>query len=114
MPNDRKSGPRRFASSVDISNLVRAHGVTRNQARRLINKFGNNSRRQARPRFNQTVIGRRACAAAGSLRRSSALAPALAAAEVSDRRFRRVYRTTAIGLTKVSRVLALARSMRSR
>jgi len=42
MPNDRKSVPRRLASSIDISNLVRAHGVTRDQARRLINKFGNN------------------------------------------------------------------------
>jgi len=42
MPNDRKSGPRRLASSVEISNLVRAYGITRDQARRLINKFGNN------------------------------------------------------------------------
>ena len=42
MPNDHKSGPRRFASSIEISNLVRAYGVTRDQARRLINKFGNN------------------------------------------------------------------------
>jgi hypothetical protein len=42
MPNDNKSGPRRFASSIEISNLVRAHGITRDQARRLINKFGNN------------------------------------------------------------------------
>jgi hypothetical protein len=42
MPNEHKSGPRRFASSTEISNLVRAHGVTRDQARRLINKFGNN------------------------------------------------------------------------
>jgi len=42
MPNDHKSGPRRFASSIEISNLVRAHGITRDQARRLINRFGNN------------------------------------------------------------------------
>jgi hypothetical protein len=42
MPNDHKSGPRRFASSTEISNLIRAHGITRDQARRLINKFGNN------------------------------------------------------------------------
>jgi hypothetical protein len=42
MPNEHKSQPRRFSSSINISNLVRAHGVTRDQARRLINKFGNN------------------------------------------------------------------------
>jgi len=42
MPNDHKSGPRRFASSIEISNLVRAHGITLDQARRLINRFGNN------------------------------------------------------------------------
>ena len=42
MPNDHKSGPRRFASSIEISNLVRAHGITPDQARRLINRFGNN------------------------------------------------------------------------
>jgi hypothetical protein len=42
MPNGHKSGPRRLASSIEISNLVRAHGVTRDQARRLINKIGNN------------------------------------------------------------------------
>jgi len=42
MPNEHKSGPSRFASSIEISNLVRAHGITRDQARRLINKIGNN------------------------------------------------------------------------
>ncbi len=42
MPNDHKLGPRRLVSSVEISNLARAYGITRDQARRLINKFGNN------------------------------------------------------------------------
>ena len=42
MPSDHKSGPRRLASSIEISKLVGAYGVTRDQARRLINKFGIN------------------------------------------------------------------------
>jgi hypothetical protein len=42
MPNDHKSGPTRSAASTEISKLIRAYGVTRDQARRLINKFGNN------------------------------------------------------------------------
>ncbi len=42
MPKEHKLGPRRLASSIEISNLVRTNGVTRDQARRLINKFGNN------------------------------------------------------------------------
>jgi hypothetical protein len=42
MPNDHKSGPRRFASSIEISNLVHAYGITRDQARRLIGRIGNN------------------------------------------------------------------------
>jgi hypothetical protein len=42
MPNDHKSGPTRSAASTEISNLIRAYGVTRDQARRLINKFRNN------------------------------------------------------------------------
>jgi hypothetical protein len=104
MPNEHKSGPRRFASSIEISNLVRVHGVTRDQARRLINKFGNNraklseAARILKARFpaprqaalQSTVIGRKSSAAAGSLRHSSALAPGRAAAEMADRRFRRV------------------------
>jgi len=36
MPNDRKSGP------IEISSLVQAHGITSDQASRLVNKFGNN------------------------------------------------------------------------
>ena len=42
MPNEHKSGPSKLASSIEISKLVQAHGITRDQARRLINKFGNN------------------------------------------------------------------------
>jgi hypothetical protein len=42
MPNDHKSGPTRSAASTEISKLIRAYGVTRDQARRLINTFGNN------------------------------------------------------------------------
>jgi hypothetical protein len=42
MPKEHKLGPRRLASSIEISNLVRTNGVTRDRARRLINKFGNN------------------------------------------------------------------------
>jgi hypothetical protein len=40
MPKERKSGP--SSSSIEISNLARAYGITRDQARRLINRFGNN------------------------------------------------------------------------
>jgi hypothetical protein len=89
MPNDNKSGPRRFASSIEISNLVRAHGITRDQARRLINKFGNNraklseAARILKARFpapreaalQSNGDGRKSSAAAGALRHSSALAP---------------------------------------
>src|SRR5262249_56140094 len=42
MPNDHKSEPTRSVASTEISNLIRAYGVTRDQARRLINKFRNN------------------------------------------------------------------------
>ena len=38
MPEKRKSGSRR---PVEVSDLVRAHGITRDQARRLINRIGN-------------------------------------------------------------------------
>jgi hypothetical protein len=38
MPEKRKSGTRR---PVEVSDLVRAHGITRDQARRLINRIGN-------------------------------------------------------------------------
>jgi hypothetical protein len=42
MPNDPQSGPRRAASSIEISHLVHAYGITRDQARRLIGRIGNN------------------------------------------------------------------------
>jgi hypothetical protein len=42
MPAKRKSGPRGLAPSIEISHLARAHGITRDQARRLMNKIGNN------------------------------------------------------------------------
>ena len=41
MPAKRKSGPRGLAPS-EVSHLARAHGITRDQARRLMNKIGNN------------------------------------------------------------------------
>jgi hypothetical protein len=44
-PNDHKSGPSRLASSIEISSLVRAYGITRDRARRLVNRFGNNRAR---------------------------------------------------------------------
>src|SRR5262249_32496010 len=42
MPNDHIPGPSRLASSIEIASLVQAHGITRDQARRLVNRFGNN------------------------------------------------------------------------
>ena len=42
MPEKRKSGPRGLALSIEVSHLARAHGITRDQARRLMNKIGNN------------------------------------------------------------------------
>src|SRR5262245_15112838 len=46
---ERRSMPKEHALSastsghqIEISNLVRAHGITRDQARRLIKRFGNN------------------------------------------------------------------------
>jgi hypothetical protein len=42
MPKEHKAGLSSLASSVEISNLVRAYGITRDQARRLINRIGNN------------------------------------------------------------------------
>jgi len=33
---------RNIAPSVAVSHLIRAHGITRDQARRLVNKIGNN------------------------------------------------------------------------
>src|SRR5262249_45378761 len=46
---ERRSMPKEHALSastsghqIEISNLVRAHGITRDQARRLIRRFGNN------------------------------------------------------------------------
>jgi hypothetical protein len=42
MPTEHKAGPSSLASPIEISNLVRAYGITRDQARRLINRIGNN------------------------------------------------------------------------
>jgi hypothetical protein len=42
MPTEHKAGPSSLASPIEISNLVRAYGITRDQARRLINKIGKN------------------------------------------------------------------------
>jgi hypothetical protein len=42
MPEERKSSARRADSTIEISELVRAHGITRDQARRLINRIGKN------------------------------------------------------------------------
>jgi hypothetical protein len=42
MPEERKSSARRSESAIEISELVRAHGITRDQARRLINRIGKN------------------------------------------------------------------------
>jgi hypothetical protein len=39
---ERKAGPSSLGSPIEISNLVRAYGITRDQARRLINRIGNN------------------------------------------------------------------------
>jgi hypothetical protein len=38
----RSQGSRRAASSIEISHLVHAYGITRDQARRLIGRIGNN------------------------------------------------------------------------
>jgi hypothetical protein len=42
MPKEHKSGPSSSAHRVEISNLVHAYGITRDQARRLISRIGNN------------------------------------------------------------------------
>ena len=42
MPNERESKPTSLAPQVEISYLVRAYGITRDQARRLIGRIGNN------------------------------------------------------------------------
>ena len=42
MPGERKFGAGRSALAIEISDLVRAHGITRDQARRLINRIGKN------------------------------------------------------------------------
>ena len=43
MPMEHKSRPSTLASSIEISSLVRAYGITRDQARRLINRIGSNT-----------------------------------------------------------------------
>ena len=45
MPAKRKSGPRGLAPPIEVSHLARAHGITRDQARRLMNKIGNNRKK---------------------------------------------------------------------
>ena len=42
MPEKLDSGTRRSGLATEISDLVRAHGITRDQARRLINRIGKN------------------------------------------------------------------------
>jgi hypothetical protein len=42
MPEERKSGTRSSDLTSEISDLVRTHGITRDQARRLINRIGKN------------------------------------------------------------------------
>ncbi len=43
MPEQRKPEARSFAPpSAEVSDLVRTYGITRDQARRLINKIGKN------------------------------------------------------------------------
>jgi len=41
MVDRRFRGPRSLATPVEVFHLARRHGITRDQARRLINKFGN-------------------------------------------------------------------------
>ena len=41
MPKEHKSESS-SAASIEIANLVRAHGITRDQARRLVNRIGKN------------------------------------------------------------------------
>jgi hypothetical protein len=40
--NNHASRPGSLRHQIEISNLVRAYGITRDQARRLIKRFGNN------------------------------------------------------------------------
>jgi hypothetical protein len=40
MPEERKSTAPTSGSAIDISELVRVHGITRGQSRRLINSIG--------------------------------------------------------------------------
>jgi hypothetical protein len=42
MPEERKSVTRRSDLTSEISDLVRTNGITRDQARRLINRIGKN------------------------------------------------------------------------
>ena len=42
MPEERKSGTPRSGLAMEISDLVRAHGITRDQARRLLKIIGKN------------------------------------------------------------------------
>jgi hypothetical protein len=42
MPKEHKSGPSSVAHQVEISHLIHAYGITRDQAKRLISRIGNN------------------------------------------------------------------------
>jgi len=43
MPDKQRRGPRSMIPSTEVWHLARKHGITRDQARRLINKFGKNN-----------------------------------------------------------------------
>jgi hypothetical protein len=42
MPKEHTTEPSRLPHRVEISHLVHAYGITRDQARRLVSKIGNN------------------------------------------------------------------------
>jgi hypothetical protein len=42
MPETRNAGASSLVASIEASHLTRTHGITRDQARRLIKKIGNN------------------------------------------------------------------------
>jgi hypothetical protein len=42
MPKEHKSGLSTLAHRVEISHLIHAYGITRDQAKRLLSRIGNN------------------------------------------------------------------------
>jgi hypothetical protein len=40
MPEQHKSAPPSFGPSMEVSDLVRTYGITRDQAKRLVNRIG--------------------------------------------------------------------------